>query len=187
MNPTAAGLKTTGALAVVREGDPSRDPFVGDADHALNHLGVGLVDAVVPAGEGVKRQQLPEDSGALAGVAAFDPASDAWLDALLAALDDNRRLLADLLAEHVPAARYRVPDAGFLAWVDLSALGWGDNPSARILREAKVAVNPGPHFGDEGAGHIRINLGCAPEVLREAVTRIGALAAETANAAAAAS
>jgi len=125
--------------------------------------------------------------GALAGVAAFDPASDAWLDALLAALDDNRRLLADLLAEHVPAARYRVPDAGFLAWVDLSALGWGDNPSARILREAKVAVNPGPHFGDEGAGHIRINLGCAPEVLREAVTRIGALAAETANAAAAAS
>jgi cystathionine beta-lyase len=115
--------------------------------------------------------------GAMAGVAAFDEASDAWLDALLAALDENRRLLADLLAEHVSEARYRVPDAGYLAWVDLSALGWGDDPAVRILRDAKVALHYGPRFGAEGAGYVRINFGCSPDVLREAVTRIGALAA----------
>jgi cystathionine beta-lyase len=115
--------------------------------------------------------------GAMAGVAAFDEASDAWLDALLAALDENRRLLADLLAEHVSAARYRIPDAGYLAWVDLSALGWGDDPAVRILRDAKVALHYGPRFGTEGAGHVRINFGCSPDVLREAVTRIGALVA----------
>jgi cysteine-S-conjugate beta-lyase len=113
--------------------------------------------------------------GALAGVAAFSPESDAWLDALLAALDANRRLLADLLAEHVPGARYRIPEAGYLAWVDLSDLGWGDNPASKILREAKVALHFGPHFGEEGRGHVRVNIGCAPEVLREAVQRIGAL------------
>ena len=94
---------------------------------------------------------------------------------LLAALDDNRRLLAELLAEHLPGARYRIPDAGFLAWVDLSALGWGDNPATRILRDAKVALHLGPLFGEEGNGHVRINFGCSPEVLREAVERIGAL------------
>ncbi|WP_460720687.1 MalY/PatB family protein [Microbacterium aureliae] len=115
--------------------------------------------------------------GALAGVAAFDPASDAWLDALLARLDANRRLLADLLAEHVPGARYVIPDAGFLAWVDLGGLGWGDNPAVKILRDAKVALHFGPHFGPEGRGHVRINFGCAPDVLREAVERIGALVA----------
>lgn len=114
--------------------------------------------------------------GALAGVAAFAPESDAWLDALLAAIDRNRRLLADLLQAHVPEAVYRVPEAGYLAWVDLSALGWGDNPARRILREAKVALHYGPAFGAEGAGHVRINLGCAPEVLTEAIERIGALA-----------
>jgi cystathionine beta-lyase len=113
--------------------------------------------------------------GALAGIAAFSPASDEWLDGLLAALDENRRLLARLLAEHVPAARYRIPDAGFLAWVDLSDLGWGENPAAFIRREAKVAFHVGPYFGAEGAGHIRINFGCAPEVLRDAVERVGAL------------
>jgi cystathionine beta-lyase len=113
--------------------------------------------------------------GALAGVAAFDPASDEWLDALLQTLDANRRLLADLLAAHVPAARYRIPDAGFLAWVDLRALGWGDDPAAKILREAGVALHFGPRFGEEGRGHVRMNFGCSPDVLREAVERIGAL------------
>jgi len=113
--------------------------------------------------------------GAIAAIAAFSEESDAWLDAELAALDANRRLLAELLAEHLPGAGYRIPDAGFLAWVDLSHLGWGDNPAIRILRDAKVALLFGPLFGDEGRGHVRINYGCSPEVLREAVERIAAL------------
>lgn len=114
--------------------------------------------------------------GAIAAVAAFSPESDEWLDALRATLDHNRHLLAELLEQHLPAARYRIPDAGFLAWVDLSALGWGDNPAVKIRRDADVALHLGPLFGAEGAGHVRINFGCAPELLSEAVERIGALA-----------
>ena len=114
--------------------------------------------------------------GALSNVAAYSPESDEWLESLLAALAHNRLLLAELLAEHVPLARYLPPDAGFLAWVDLSAYGWGDNPAVKVLRDAKVALHHGPLFGAEGAGHVRINFGCAPELLREAVERIGALA-----------
>lgn len=115
--------------------------------------------------------------GAIAGVAAFSEASDAWLDSLRATLDHNRRQLADLLAEHLPLARYRVPDAGYLAWIDLSEYGWGDDPARVILRDARVALHHGPQFGVQGAGHVRLNFGCAPDVLREGVERIGALAA----------
>jgi cysteine-S-conjugate beta-lyase len=110
-------------------------------------------------------------------VAAFSPESDAWLDSLLATLDGNRRLLAELLAEHVPGAEYRIPDAGFLAWVDLTALDWGQNPALKVLRDARVALHLGPLFGPQGKGHVRINFGCSPELLREAVERIGALVA----------
>lgn len=113
--------------------------------------------------------------GLLAAVAAFAPESDAWLDGLLATLDGNRRLLADLLREWLPAARYRMPEAGYLAWIDLSRLGWGDNPAKRILREAKVALHFGPAFGDEGRGHVRLNFGTSPEIITEAVARIAAL------------
>lgn len=113
--------------------------------------------------------------GLLAAVAAFSEESDPWLDGLLRTLDENRVLLEDLLAAHLPGARYRIPDAGYLAWIDLSALGWGDNPARRILRDAKVALHFGPAFGDEGTGHVRLNFGTSPEILTEAIERIAAL------------
>ncbi len=69
-----------------------------------------------------------------------------------------------------------MPDAGYLAWIDVSAYGWGDDPARRILRDAKVALHHGPLFGVQGIGHVRLNFGCAPDVLTEAVRRIGALA-----------
>ncbi len=114
--------------------------------------------------------------GANAGVAAFDPASDAWLDSLRVTLDGNRRLLADLLAAHLPEAVYRVPDAGYLAWIDLSAYGWGDDAASYLRRAAKVALHHGPLFGPQGVGFARLNFGCAPELLTEAIERIGAVA-----------
>ncbi|MDF2508887.1 MAG: aspartate aminotransferase [Microbacterium sp.] len=113
--------------------------------------------------------------GLLAAVAAFSEESDAWLDGLLRTLDENRVLLEDLLAAHIPGARYRIPDAGYLAWIDFSALEWGDNPARRILRDAKVALHFGPAFGAEGAGHVRLNFGTGPEILTEAIERIAAL------------
>ncbi|MGV2983909.1 MalY/PatB family protein [Microbacterium sp. AGC85] len=113
--------------------------------------------------------------GVLAAVAAFSAESDEWLDGLLSTLDDNRRLVADLIAAHLPGARYRMPDAGYLAWIDLTDLGWGENPARRILREAKVALHYGSAFGAEGAGHVRVNFGTSPEILSEAFERIAAM------------
>ena len=113
--------------------------------------------------------------GMLAATAAFSEESDTWLDGLLMTLDENRRLVGELLAERLPSARYRIPDAGYLAWIDLTDLGWGRNPSKRILREAKVALHFGPAFGAEGAGHVRLNFGTSPEIISEAIARIAAL------------
>ncbi|WP_347125725.1 aminotransferase class I/II-fold pyridoxal phosphate-dependent enzyme [Microbacterium sp. SY138] len=113
--------------------------------------------------------------GLLAAVAAFSEESDEWLDGLLRTLDENRVLLKDLLAARLPGARYRIPDAGYLAWIDLSALEWGDNPARRILKDAKVALHFGPSFGAEGAGHVRLNFGTSPEILTEAIERIASL------------
>ncbi len=115
--------------------------------------------------------------GALAGVAAFSRESDEWLDALLARLDLNRHLVDGLLREHVPAARYRVPEAGYLAWIDLTHSGWGDDPARKILRDARIALSSGPTFGVQGRGFARLNFGCGPDVLAEAVEKIGGIVA----------
>lgn len=113
--------------------------------------------------------------GLLAAVAAFSEESDVWLDGLLRTLDENRLLLEDLLSSKLPQARYRMPDAGYLAWIDLSGLGWGENPARRILKDARVALHYGPAFGAEGAGHVRLNFGTSPEIITEAIERIASL------------
>lgn len=156
---------------------------VVSASKAFNLAGLKCA-IMVAASEGTHAvlRSLPEEVswrtglfGALATVAALAPESDAWLDAQALAIDANVDLLRALLATHLPDAGYRAPDAGYLGWVDLSRYGWGDAPSRRILREARVAVHSGPAFGTGGAGHIRLTLGCAPEVLTEAIERIAAL------------
>lgn len=107
----------------------------------------------------------------IAHTAAFNHGRD-WLDAAVAGIDDNRRLLADLLETHLPAAGYRMPESTYLAWIDCRALGLGDDPAAAFLERGRVALNSGLTFGDGGAGHVRLNLATSPAIITEAVTRM---------------
>ncbi|MCF0091882.1 MalY/PatB family protein [Micromonospora sp. MH99] len=109
--------------------------------------------------------------GVIAHTAALRDGGE-WLDALLRGLDDNRRLLAALLAEHLPAIRYEPGQATYLAWLDCRALGLGDDPSAVFLDRGRVALNSGTTFGTGGGGHVRLNLATAPELITEAVRRM---------------
>ncbi|MDG4809550.1 aminotransferase class I/II-fold pyridoxal phosphate-dependent enzyme [Micromonospora sp. WMMD1120] len=114
--------------------------------------------------------------GVIAHTAAFRDGGD-WLDGLVAGLADNRRLLAALLAEHLPAVRYRPGAATCLAWLDCRALDLGEDPAAVFLRKGRVALNSGSDFGTGGAGHVRLNLATAPELITEAVRRMAAAVA----------
>jgi cystathionine beta-lyase len=111
--------------------------------------------------------------GLHASIAAFTDGDD-WLAGALAAIDRSATLLGELLAEHLPEVRYTPPRASYLAWLDFRGLGWGDDPAARALEVARVALNPGLEFGAAGAGFARLNLACSPEVLTEAVRRLAA-------------
>ena len=125
-------------------------------------------------------ERLPEHLGAhaghlgvLASVAAFEHGS-AWLDALNAHLDRNRRALTELLGEHLPQVRYLEPQAGYLAWLDCRELGLGDDPAAVFLERGRVALSPGPLFGEPGNGFARLNFGTSSALLELAVRRIAA-------------
>ena len=115
----------------------------------------------------------PSHVGAIAHTAALRDGTP-WLDALLDGLDDNRRLLADLLARHLPAITYRPGEATYLAWLDCRALGLGDDPADVFLQRGRVALNSGLPFGTGGAGHVRLNLATSPEVIEEGVRRMAA-------------
>jgi len=118
---------------------------------------------------------LASHHGVLASVAAFTKALD-WLDAAAAQLDDNRELLAGLLAGQLPEVGYVPGEASFLAWLDCRKLGLGDDPAAHFLAKGRVALSPGPFFGTQGAGFARLNIGTSPELIAEAVRRIAVAA-----------
>ncbi|MER5602057.1 aminotransferase class I/II-fold pyridoxal phosphate-dependent enzyme [Streptomyces sp. NPDC002265] len=113
----------------------------------------------------------PSHVGVLAHTAALREGTG-WLDALLAGLDDNRRLLAALLAEQLPAIGYRPSEATYLAWLDCRAFGLRDDPAEVFLERGRVALNSGTDFGTGGTGHVRLNLATSPEVITEAVRRM---------------
>jgi cysteine-S-conjugate beta-lyase len=111
--------------------------------------------------------------GAVAAAAAYTHGAP-WLDGVLAYLDDNRQALAQLLAEHLPDARFDLPEGTYLAWLDLRALGLGDHP-AEVLRERTgVALVDGPLCGAPGRGHARLTFATPRPILAEMVRRLGA-------------
>jgi cystathionine beta-lyase len=113
--------------------------------------------------------------GAFAMAEAFTNCSE-WLDTAIAANKDSRDLLLALIAEHVPAVKTWVPEASYLAWLDVSSLDLGDNPAARILSEQKVAFVPGTDHGSDYTNFIRINFACHPDSLERAIAALAAYA-----------
>jgi cystathionine beta-lyase len=112
--------------------------------------------------------------GTLATVMAFTAAVD-WLDNLLASLDQRRRQLGELLRDELPDITWVPPEATYLAWLDCRAYGTGTQPRERFLREARVALEPGPDFGAQGSGWVRLNFGTSKRIIEEAARRMAAV------------
>jgi cysteine-S-conjugate beta-lyase len=111
--------------------------------------------------------------GVVANTAAYRH-GEAWLDQVMAYLDDSRRLLASLLRQHLPQVRYRPPDGTYLAWLDCTAMDLPGSPGALVTERAQVTVIDGPAFGDGGPGAFRLNFATPQPILTEMVERVAA-------------
>jgi cystathionine beta-lyase len=110
--------------------------------------------------------------GQLANIVAFNEGAP-YLDELVKHLDHNRAMMAELIGVYLPAVRYIPPQAGYLAWLDCSALGLGDDPAKVFLKKGKVAVMRGLDFGRQGACFVRVNMGTSSDILSQVVGRMG--------------
>jgi cystathionine beta-lyase len=109
----------------------------------------------------------------VANIAAFRH-GQAWLEEVLGYLDDSRRLLADLLSQHLPQVRYRPPDGTYLAWLDCTAMDLPGSPGAVVTDRARITVVDGPAFGAGGEGAFRFNFATPQPILTEMVERLAA-------------
>lgn len=112
--------------------------------------------------------------GSLALEAAYNH-GDEWLDQLLVYLKGNLDYLEDYIAANIPQLRVVHPEGTYLVWLDCRELGLDRAARKRLMLEkARVYLEQGTIFGEEGEGFERMNIACPRSVLKEALERIRA-------------
>lgn len=96
-----------------------------------------------------------------------------WLDALRNYLRANLEYVARELNRAFPVLRWPIPESTYLAWIDLRPLGIDDAALQKALIQGqKVAIMRGDTYGPEGAGFIRLNVGCPRIKVEQGVSRL---------------
>ena len=111
--------------------------------------------------------------GALAQRTAYTE-GEAWLDELLTYIDGNRHIVEDALKDTI--VKCSRLEATYLMWLDTRALGMDQKALMRfIVEKARLGLNDGTGFGEEGAGFVRLNLATPRKNVIEAMSRLTAV------------
>ena len=97
-----------------------------------------------------------------------------WLEQALAYIEANIDLIISFLEQHLPDIKVMRPEASYLIWLDCSAYGDDDQALYDKLRAAKVELNSGIKYGNEGHLKMRLNMACPEALLREGLNRVSA-------------
>ena len=107
--------------------------------------------------------------GAFTMATAFSKCDD-WLAQTNATLLENITHLEHELTRLLPDLVIHRPEAGYLGWLEISALGMDAN---QIIDKARVSLVPGPDMGgSKYEKFARLNFGTSKEILTEGLTRI---------------
>lgn len=95
-----------------------------------------------------------------------------WLNQALVYIEKNIDFTLQYLATHLPDIKVMRPEASYLVWLDCSAYADDDKLLYDKLREAKVELNSGIQYGNEGHLKLRINVACPQSILAEGLNRV---------------
>lgn len=97
-----------------------------------------------------------------------------WLDQMKTYLDGNFQLVKETFAKELPKITFQIPEATYLAWVDMNAyLGDVENIPDFMANKAGVLLEGGDAlFVDNAQGFIRLNLAMPRAILQKGLDRI---------------
>lgn len=98
----------------------------------------------------------------------------AWLDQLRSYLDENFRCAERFFSERLPAAGFRIPEATYLAWVDMRAcLPDVEDLPGFFANNAGVLLEGGNSlFVGNAEGFIRLNLAMPRDIIETGLVRM---------------
>ena len=96
-----------------------------------------------------------------------------WLEELKQYLTSNLSYLRDYLKRHIPQVRLVEPQGTYLLWLDFSGLQLNeDQLEDLVVNHAKLWLDRGVLFGEEGKGFERINIACPRATLKKAMKQL---------------
>ena len=95
-----------------------------------------------------------------------------WLTELKELIEKHINYVVDVFGKETKI-KVMKPQGTYLIWLDFSAYDISDEELRKLLRdEAKVILNRGLDFGEEGTLHARLNVAMPTSILEEACQRI---------------
>ena len=97
-----------------------------------------------------------------------------WLEQMLAYIQENIRLIDRTLKQRMPRIKAILPEASFLIFLDCRELGLTDQDKLVdfFANRARLGLNSGSMFGEEGTGFMRLNVAAPQSVIRQALTQL---------------
>lgn len=109
----------------------------------------------------------------LVGFEAAYTKGEEWLEELLIHLDGNMDYVVNFVKERIPEVKVRKPEGTYLMWLDFSGLNMTKEELSMFMqKEAKIALDDGFWFGENGAGFERMNIACPRYMVEEGMNRI---------------
>jgi cysteine-S-conjugate beta-lyase len=98
---------------------------------------------------------------------------EAWLEEILAYLQENVRVTKEFIGDHLPDLQLVDPEGTYLLWIDCTKLELSDEElKERLLDKGKLALEPGTKYGPGGEGFVRMNIACPRGTLMDGLERL---------------
>lgn len=96
-----------------------------------------------------------------------------WLDELIVHLEENMQYVTSFIQQKLPVIKTVKPEGTYLMWLDFNNLNYPkDKLQDFLINNARIALNSGNTFGENGKGFFRMNIACPRYQLEEAMSRL---------------
>ena len=96
-----------------------------------------------------------------------------WMKELRSYLFENLQFVREYLSKHLPNITLVEPQGTYLIWLDFREMGLsGKELEHLIVHEAKLWLDYGTMFGEDGEGFERINIACPRQILAQAMEQL---------------
>ena len=108
----------------------------------------------------------------VAAQAAYENGTE-WLTEMIRYIQGNVDYIVEFLEKNVPQIKPMIPQASFLIWLDCTGLEMDSHQLQDFMvKDARLGLNKGTTFGPGGEQHLRLNIGCSREVLKQAMEQL---------------